>query len=100
MLRFKKKHQSFKYVPRFYDPDKEKIQKRVEAMRKANEHSIEGMKARISRGMGASTEGSRKFKKKQILKSNYIVLGVLLILVVLFMLFLQHYLPRILEVFG
>jgi hypothetical protein len=100
MLKFKKKNQTFRYIPRFYDPEKERIKRRVEEMRKANENSIEGMKYRISRGMAGHTEGSRKFKKKQVLKSNYIVLGVFFILIVLFILFIQYYLPRITEVFG
>jgi len=45
------KHQKYKYIPRFYDPDKEDLERRLEKAKKMRTDDPEGMKMRISSGL-------------------------------------------------
>ncbi len=104
MFRFFKlpRHRTFDYKPRYWDPEKEELEKRVKAVEKRNENDPEAMKARISRGLRKRGGGftDQQFSNRQIRRSNYILLLVLVGLIILTFLFVTLYLPRIEQLFD
>jgi hypothetical protein len=94
------KHQKFKYVPRFYDPDKEDLQQRLQKARQEQEHTPEAMKSRISSGLRSYRAGNGELRRKSVIKSNMVVVFIVIILIILTYFFIIHYLPKIFEAFG
>ena len=90
------KHSRYNYIPRFYDPDKEAMEERLKEIQLQSENSTEGMKTRIASGLRRG-QGDTSIRRKSVLRSNMIVLGTVVILVMLSVLFINYYLPRILE---
>jgi len=95
------KHQRFDYKPRFWDADKEDLEKRMKASGNSKETDAEAMKARISsrlRSRGGYHPGKRD-QSKQLFRSNMILLASVVILVILSFIIIQVYLPKILQMF-
>lgn len=95
------KHRKFDFIPRFYDPDKEKMEERMKKYGNEKIDDSELMKQRIKSGF--KTRGRKvdpEFRSKQVKKSNLILLSVLAILIFLSYIFIVDYLPRIIEVFD
>ena len=90
------KHSRYNYIPRFYDPDKEAMDERLKEIELQSEDSAEGMKTRIASGLRRG-HGDTSIRRKSVLKSNMIVVGTVVVLVMLSVLFINYYLPRILE---
>ena len=99
LLRFFKvpKHQRYDYKPRFYDPKKEELQKRLKEIEGAKKGEIEATKSRISNGMRRGYARNYQTKRQQMLRSNMILLGVVLVLLLVSYLFLTKYLPQIVQ---
>lgn len=62
------KNQRFEYVPRFYDPEKEKLQERLDMNTDAS--SPELSKLRIQDGFRRRSRGSKELKQKMTLQAN------------------------------
>ena len=92
-------HSRYNYIPRYYDPDKEAFEDRMKKLKMQQEDSPEAMKSRITDGLRRG-RGDRSYRKRSILRSNLIVLGTIVILGILAILFINYYLPRILESLG
>ncbi len=92
-------HQKFQYKPRYWDPDKEDLERRVKAAEEKNSASVDGMKSRIAEGLRNREQKlfQRKEYSKQVFRSNMMLLVILIILVALTYLLIQVYLPRIVE---
>jgi len=90
------KHTRYNYIPQYYDPDKEALQERLKDIERQSEDTADGMKRRIASGL-KSGYGDSSYRKKTILRSNVLVLGIVFILIALSVLFINYYLPRILE---
>ncbi len=90
------KHARYNYIPRYYDPRKEELQDRLKEIELQRENSPEAMKSRISSGLKRGA-GDGRTRRKTILRSNFIILGVVVVLVMLSILFINYYVPRILE---
>lgn len=78
------KHRKFGYVPRFYDPEKEELEKRVKRYEAGSEDK-ELVKERISDGFRQSYHGNNTYRKSLILKST-----IRLVLIILVLLFLSY----------
>lgn len=85
------KNRTFDYKPRFYDPDKEAFQERMEMLREkyADKAEIDGekMKLRIRQGFknkGASDPSYRSKMEKTAAVRRLVIVGVLLLIVYLF----------------
>jgi hypothetical protein len=91
------KPQSFRYIPQYYDPDKEDLQERLKRAEMEKSSSPEAMKSRISSGFRRGGHGDRSLRKKMVLKSNLMIIAILAILIMLAVLFLNSYFGRILE---
>ena len=91
------KHQRYSYKPRFYDPKKEELQERLKTIKEAKNGNIEAAKSRISIGIRRGYTSNYQTKRKQVLRSNMLLLGVVLFLLALSYVFITKYLPRIVE---
>lgn len=77
--------QQYRYVPRFYDPDKEELKHRVQSANpdEDTDYAPEQMKERIQVGLRKRYSIDRKFQRKQRRKANKRVLIIGIILAVL-----------------
>lgn len=91
------KHQKFDYKPMYYDPKKEELEDRLQSLKDLKDNSLEGTKARISSGMRSSHLADETYRKRQLMRSNLILVIVIVMLIVLAYLLLNVYLPEIEE---
>ncbi len=92
------RHQKFNYVPRYYNPIKEKIDEIVKGHEHDANNDTELIKSRISstfrrRGTGGNTAYSQVARRR----SNYLLLAIIAILLALTYAFLTVYLPRFID---
>jgi len=98
------KHRSFDYTPRYYDPDKEDLERRMSQYtdKPTSQHDAEAVKARIRgsfrKPIGVKYESDHY--RKSMRRSNRIVLIVTIGLVILTLYFLLEYLPSFLSAFD
>jgi len=76
------KHKQFKYNPRFYDPKKEELNRRVELAKGKAGTNIDATKARIKDRLRRSRAGHSSIGKHQSFRSNMIRTVFLLALIV------------------
>ncbi len=93
------KHKSYNYTPKYYNERKEELQEILDGVEERKSEDINGMKARISRGLKGGASTDRSYRKRRVRHSNY-----RLLLVIIFLLFLAYiivtvYLPDIISVF-
>ena len=86
-------HQKFDYKPMYYDPKKEELQERLRGLRELQQEGIEGTKARIAGGLRGSHLADQTYRRQQVRRSNFIWIGVVIMLIVLAYLLLDVYLP-------
>lgn len=96
-LRFFKvpKHQQFEYKPRYWDPKKEELQERLKRIELMKGGDTEAAKARIAGGFRRGYVTNKGSRKKQVLRSNLVLVGIILLLLLLSYMFLTVYLPEI-----
>lgn len=99
MLNFFKvtKHQRFGYIPRYWDPDKEELQKRVRIAEKVGEGSAEAVKARLATGFRNRGGYAPRARGRQAFRSNMILLIVIIGLIVASYYAIQVYLPKLIQ---
>lgn len=97
LLRFFRvpKHRQFEYKPRHWDPDKEEKEKRLQRIREIQESGVEASKTRISGSFRKGYKGNDNYRRSQVVRSNLILVGVIVILLVLSYFFLQEFLPSL-----
>ena len=93
------KNRSFDYVPRFYDQEKEELEKRLSRYRKPDDDNTELTKERIRGSFRKTYRVKDEYTSKTQKRSNYILLGTLVLLIFFTYIFLMQYLPKILEAF-
>ncbi len=91
------KHQQYEYKPRFYDPKKEELQERLDRIELMKKGDAESAKARIAGGFRRGFEASGQLRRQSVLKSNLILLAIVVILLGMSYYFLIYYLPDILN---
>jgi len=103
-LRFTRipKHQQYEYKPRFWDPKEEELKERLERVENMKKGDPEAIKARLSGGFRRGYEQGRntRFRKQQAMRSNLVLLGVIVVLLLLSYMFLTVYLPDIAASLG
>ena len=98
LLRFFRvpRHQQYEYKPRYWDPRKEELEERLKRVEKIQQRDAEAVKARLSGGFRRGFEaGGRTSHRGQVLRSNLILLGIIVILLLLSYLLLTVYLPEV-----
>ena len=100
-LRFGKKikNRSFDYMPRYYDQEKEELEKRLSRYKKTQSDDTELTKERIRGSFRKTYRVKDEYTSRTQKRSNYILLGTLLVLIFFTYIFLMEYLPKILEAF-
>lgn len=99
LLKFFKvpKHRKFEYKPRHWNPDQEEMDKRLERIKEIQEKGVSASKARISGSFRKSYKGNSEYRKSQIVRSNFILLGVIVLLLVVTIYFMGEFLPSFTE---
>ena len=91
------KHQKYQYKPRYWDPEKEELHKRLERIEELKRGGSDGMKARIQSGLKRGYLADSRQRTKQTTRSNLVLLAVVVGLLAMVYIFLTTYLPEILE---
>ena len=88
----------FDYHPRYWDPKKEELDKRLKASESRTGEDVEGMKSRVSSGFRR-----RQYQENKSLRANYAkrsnirLLSVLAALVVITLILLDNLLPSLIN---
>lgn len=78
------KNQKFKYIPRFYDPEKEALQERLEAYNDSGEIDKANLaKSRIRAGLRSKSGYSGQYRGELVKKSNLRLVMIILVLCML-----------------
>lgn len=88
-------HQKYQYKPRYWDPEKEELDARMEQIESLKNGGTDGMKARITSGMKRGYKGDQRYRSRQASRSNLILLVVVIGLLAASYIFLTVYLPEI-----
>ena len=96
-LRFLKlpKYQRYEYKPRYWDPEKEELEKRMQQIRdRQNGVSADAVRSRIaSGGIRRGFAGSSRIRQQQTKRSNIMLIAIIIALFFLAYMFLNVYLP-------
>ncbi len=94
------KHQRYDYKPRYWDEEKELLEKRLKRIEMLQQDGAEAMKARIASGMRRGYLADKGYRRKQVRKSNLLLLGIMIVLIVSVLLFLYEILPELSQFMG
>ena len=89
------KHQQFEYRPRFYNPQKEDLEERLAAVEERKQEGLEGTKHRIRHGIRRSFEQDERYLRQQTMRSNLIVAGIVVMLLIVGYMLITIYLPEL-----
>lgn len=96
------KSQKFSYKPRYWDPKEEEKKEREERRKMLEEGGVDAMKERIStrfrRGGSGAVQG--RYRSKQVAKSNFVLIAVIVGLLMASYYLLTVYLPRLEEMLS
>ena len=81
------KHKRFDYIPRFYDPQKEELEKLVNSYKETDDTSM--VKDRIRSGLRNRYRGDSNYKRSQERSANIRLLSIIFILFLLAYLILK-----------
>jgi hypothetical protein len=91
----------FEYRPRYWDPRKEALEKRLKAAEERKKEDPEAMKARISSGFRRRQyEENSKLRSRYAMRSNIMLLAILVMLVIITLALLNTYFPALVEAVG
>lgn len=91
------KHHKFKYTPRHYDPKKEDLERRIEIAKGQQGNSPEAAKARIKSQLRRGRNSNPRLRKQLVFKSNMLLLGIIVVLVVGLFIMINVYLPEMMN---
>lgn len=93
------KHRKYDYIPRYYNPEKEELEARVKRAEIMQDDSIEGMKSRIAYKMkrAGNTQDYESHRRKALMKSNLILLALIIGLILFSILGIASFSDEILE---
>ena len=92
------KHRQFDYMPRYYDPDKEELQRRLSRYNQ-NATDVDLSKERIRGGLRRKYRVSNDYSKNIRNRSNKILLFTIATLLLVTFYFINEYLPLIIASF-
>jgi len=90
-------NQKFDYIPRYYDANKEDLQKRLKVSRQAKDGDPDAIKSRISSGFRRKQKSYASTKKAAGIRRNMFLLAIIVALIFVSYLLLTVYLPRIVD---
>ncbi len=92
-------HRKYNYNPRYFDAESEELQERLQNAEKLKAEGAEGSKARILFGLrrGGYSAESESMRKKSAMRSNMLLLGIIVVLIVISVFLIEAYLPLLLQ---
>ncbi|NND09103.1 MAG: hypothetical protein HKN87_22250 [Saprospiraceae bacterium] len=87
------RHQKFKYIPRYYDPQKERLEEILANARGEGTGETELVKSRIAASFQRKSGSHRSARSAFVTRSNILLVGIIIILFGLTYLLLTVYLP-------
>lgn len=72
------RHKRFDYIPRYYDPKKEELEKIVDSYKKTDD--VEATRERIRSGLKNKYRGDQGYRRSQQRSSNIRLISIILIL--------------------
>ena len=99
LLRFFKrpKHQQYEYKPRYWDPKKEELEERLKQIEEMQGNDAEAVKARLSSGLRRGYVKDQSIRETQVMRSNMMLLIIIVALVLVSYLVLTVYLPKMVQ---
>lgn len=85
-------NQQYKYIPRYWDPEKEAREERIRLLKGQSSDDVDSIKGRVSRGL---KRGRHTGQSKALFKTNLLLLGVIIALVAVSYYILVVYMPDI-----
>jgi len=98
LLRFFRvpKNQQYDYKPRYWNPKKEELEKRLKEIEERSGNDPQAMRARLAGGgFRRGFQADTTYRKRHVFRSNMILLSIVVTLIIGSYLFLSVYLPRI-----
>ncbi len=89
------KNRKFDYIPRYYDQDKEELERRIKRYNQTSYDDTELAKQRIRGGFKKKMRAQDGYSSKSQKRSNRILLVTIIGLIILTVKILVDYLPRI-----
>lgn len=89
-------NQRYEYKPRYYNPDKEALEERMELRKRAKAGDKDAIKARMRDSM--RRQRNKKTSSKIVVQSNVMVMTIFTVLLILALVAMNSYLPEVLEV--
>lgn len=90
------RHSQFTYLPRYYDPKKEELKRRIEEIEKEKGTDSDAMKQRISAGLRRG-RGNTSIRRKSVIRSNMVVFITIIVLMAIAAVFTYFYLPDLIK---
>ncbi|MEL6986301.1 MAG: hypothetical protein AAGK97_00580 [Bacteroidota bacterium] len=87
------KHQKFNYKPRFYDAEREDLEKRVQRAKNSQGESLDAVKSRISSKLRSGGYADSSVRRKYQRRSSLITFGIIIVLLALACYIIIYYLP-------
>jgi len=96
------KQRKYNYNPRYYNPDKADLEARIRMAELKADDSIDGAKARISSQMkrGRSSKAYKSERKKAMMRSNLLLIAIIIVLIAVAVYGVDVYLPEFMEKFN
>lgn len=90
---------AFNYQPRFYDPKVEKLRERRKKAEELMGDDPETLKARIRNSMQRRSGYlvDKSYRQRQLLRSNMLLLAIIVILIAVVLLGIEIYLPELVQ---
>ncbi|MFK7810293.1 MAG: hypothetical protein AB8F74_20990 [Saprospiraceae bacterium] len=88
-------HQRFEYNPKYYNPKQEDLEARLRIARNAREGDADAIKSRISSGFKKRYAKQKGSTGGKLLRTNMLLIAIILILFGMTYVFLTIYLPEI-----
>lgn len=93
-------HQKFEYKPRYWNPDKERMEEMRDRIRSIQSEDVDGTKARISSRLKGRYGGDPRLRSQLTRQSNFRIFGIVIVLVILCAVLYSSYLDKLFEFLG
>lgn len=90
------KNRKFDYIPRYYNPEKEKLEEALGKYQQKEKTPLDDLKLNIKAGLRMRSHTNKAYNTR----SNFIIFAIIIILVLLTLYMLSAYLPLLLGIGG
>ena len=92
------KPREFTYESRYYDADKDELERRLAGVKGSQGKDIDAVKLRIADGLHRTQNVNKEWKSKLTKQSNYRLLLVLMVLMLIILVLFFFYYPILLQI--